>query len=136
MGKFEIEHDEVYHNFTGLIDGKEICILNLLEEGGEEDDQWGTTPARYWLNGIYTHKEEHKFKGYATKLMMAAIEKYGEIYISSASPEEHKQRGDDSARELLDDGLIFINALGRKGIIKKEWRINPFHDESDDDYSE
>lgn len=115
--------DEEGENFEVTIDDITVCELNLWEES--YDDDWRQAESVFWLNGIYT-KHGHDRKGYATKLIEAAIEVHGKILISSASSMEHKDRGDTTARELTDEGAIFVKALVNKGIINPEWIVNPF----------
>lgn len=119
-----IEHNEFTNDFLGYIGDEKVCELNIFAENEECDDEYYKEP-RYWLNGIYT-KEGYRKKGYAKSLIQKAISKYGEIYISIAQEYEHKQRGDDTARQLTDDGAILVNSLKAKGILKPEWFINPF----------
>lgn len=119
-----IEHNEFTNDFLGYIGDKKVCELNIFAENEDCDDDYYQEP-RYWLNGIYT-TEGYGRKGYATLLIQEAINVYGELYVSTATEYEHKQRGDDAARQLTDEGAFLVNKLKNKNILKKEWFINPF----------
>jgi hypothetical protein len=120
----EINYDDFNHTFKGYIGNVKVCELNIFTENEDCDDEYYKEP-RYWLNGIYT-TEGYGKNGYATLLIQEAINVYGELYVSTATEYEHKQRGDDTARQLTDDGAILVNRLKAKGILKSEWFINPF----------
>jgi hypothetical protein len=49
--------------------------------------------------------------------------------VSSTHAQVHKDHNDNSARELTDEGAKLVKALIAKGIIKEEWRKNPFGEE-------
>jgi hypothetical protein len=112
-----IKHDNYSHIFKGLIDGKEVCSLELWEDENSGD---------FWLNGIYTHKEGNRHLGYATALVVAALEKYEAIFVSIATHTEHKENGDNTARMLTLEGAAFVYALRDRGILKNNWFVNPF----------
>jgi GNAT superfamily N-acetyltransferase len=120
----KIVYDDFNHNFIGYVDGRKVCELNLFEENEDCDEEFYKEP-KYWLNGIYTIKE-HCRNGYATQLIKKAIDKYRVVYVSTATDYEHKQRGDNSARELTIEGALLTNKLKEKNILKSEWFINPF----------
>lgn len=80
---------------------------------------------KYWLNGIYT-TEGYFRRGYATLLIQEAIAEYGKVYVSIATEYEHKQRGDDTARQLTDQGAKLVNKLKTLDVLKQEWFMNPF----------
>lgn len=127
----KIEHDEFNYIFKGYIGEEVVCELNLYEDSC--DDERLIEDSVFWLNGIYT-KEGHKLKGYARELIEEAIKIYGKIIISKAPAYLYKQYGDNTARELTDDGAKFVNSLVFHGIIKIEWLVNPFgsnYDEND-----
>lgn len=119
-----IEYCDVYHTLQGYLDNVKVCELNIFVENEDCDNDNYKEP-RYWLNGIYT-TFSYERKGYATQLIKEAINKYGEIYISKASEYEHKQRGDNTARQLTEDGAALVNKLKDRGVLKTEWFINPF----------
>lgn len=120
----KIIYNDYTHDFKGYIDEIKVCELNIFAENEDCDDDFYQEP-KYWLNGIYTN-EGYERNGYATQLIKEAINKYGEIYISKASEYEHKQRGDNTARQLTEDGAALVNKLKKSNILKEEWFINPF----------
>lgn len=113
----EIKYEEYSHSFIGYVDGEKVSTLELWE-----DDETGD----FWLNGIYVDKEENYEKGYASSLIREALKHYNPIYVSIASRYEHKEHGDTTARELTTHGATLVNRLRDKGVLKKEWFINPF----------
>lgn len=123
IGKLIIKYDETNHKFFGYVNCIEVGHLALLEETIGSDENPSTI---FWLNGIYC--ENNKRQGYATKLLMRAIEEYGIVLISSAITQQHKDNNDSSARELTDEGAKFINRMRTKGIVKENWMRNPFGD--------
>lgn len=123
IGTRELSRDHDGENFYIKINDIVVCELNLWEESFD-DDLW-QFESRYWLNGIETDPA-HFRNGYATKLIKEAIKFHGKIFISSASPMEHKDRGDSTARELTEEGAKLVKDLVKKGIVKREWVFNPF----------
>ena len=120
----EIKYDDFNHDFIGYVDGIKVCELNLLAENEDCGEEFYPEP-RYWLNGIYTTKG-HSRNGYATQLIVEAIDKYREVYVSTATDFEHKQRSDNSARQLTVDGASLMKRLKDINILKSEWFVNPF----------
>ncbi|TCO01020.1 GNAT family N-acetyltransferase [Natronoflexus pectinivorans] len=112
--------------FQAYIGNNEVGTLDILID---EDEFSGEIS--YWLNGIYVNKEFQR-QGIATELIKKAIDEFEEVFVSSASQWEHKQNGDTSARELCDDGADLVNKLIERKIIKKEWMINPFGEDTSD----
>ena len=119
--ELKIEHCDCNHIFEGYIGPVKVCELFLY------DDYNGL----FWLNGIFTEKG-YKRKGYATQLIIDAIENYGEVYVSTAPQCEHNDHNDDTARYLSDEGASLVNKLVSNGILKDEWLKNPFRYEEYD----
>jgi GNAT superfamily N-acetyltransferase len=119
----KFDDDSYFQAYIGNI---EAGTLEILIEENEFSGE-----VAYWLNGIYV-KNSFQRQGIATKLIVKAIDEFGEVFVSSAEQWEHKQNGDTSARELCDDGADLVNKLIKRKIIKKEWMINPFGEETPD----
>lgn len=116
-----IVYNDIYHTFVGYIGNEKVCTLDLYEE---EYIDSGQDPI-YWLNGIYT-EDKYQKNGYARDLVKEALKCYGKFYISTATDYEHKQRGDNTSRELTTEGAKFVNKLKSEGILNSDWFINPF----------
>ena len=111
--ELEITYDDDYFSyFEGYINKKRVCELYLLE-----------SKEKFWLNSINTNKV-FESKGYATKLILKALEFHDAIYISTADGTQHTTPED--TRYLTPDGSLFVDKLLEMNIIKEEWMFNPF----------
>ena len=82
---------------------------------------------RIWLNNCSVDEDLRK-KGIGEYMIIEAIKEFGEIYFSNAEKVEHKRKNIENDSRYIEppDGDYFVKSLLKKGIIKKEWLINPF----------
>ncbi|MFL5765468.1 MAG: GNAT family N-acetyltransferase [Bacteroidia bacterium] len=110
-----------------------IQHIDLYWEGWKGDDQicgfeYFRDDAGIWINNIWTYGD-HQRRGYGTRMIEAAVKKYGVVLVSTASRLElnSKMIHGDSRYEAFDNNLTpFIESCIQKGILKEDWRRNPY----------
>lgn len=120
MGNFLIKRISDFE-WAGYLDNILICEFRYyLDDNG-----------KIWINNIGTEGNFQE-KGFGTQMIVAALEVYKEIYVSTAErwEIEAKRKSSDKVRDerYSVDGRLwpFINKLVERGIMKQEWLINPF----------
>ena len=107
--------------WAGYIDNALICEFRYyMDDNG-----------KIWINNIATDGNFQE-KGFGTRMIIAALEVYKEIYVSTAErwEIEAKRKFSDKIRDerYSVDGRLwpFINKLVERDILKQEWLKKPF----------
>lgn len=109
--------DDGYNTFWAELGDERVAELQLTE-----DDR-----GRVWLMSVDT-EQEYRRRGMASGLVERAVEMYGEVFVSTAGQGEHEMwEGDWDIRWLTEDGAGLVQGCVKKGILKQEWLIHPFH---------
>ena len=88
--------------------GREVARLELYV-----DNQGG-----HWINHVDVHSVHHRRYGIATSMYRHAVDHIGPIYASS-DPNPTGWQGDD--RELVGEGLNFVQSLRQRGYMQHDW---------------
>ncbi|MCU0497047.1 MAG: GNAT family N-acetyltransferase [Anaerolineae bacterium] len=101
-------------SFTAYYEDKKIGELDLYYD------------SVYWLGFIQV---DEKYRGYGigTRLIQAAVEKIGHLFVSNLGQNDHEIHDSNDTRWLTTDGDRLVKSARSKGILKDEWFQNPFN---------
>ncbi|MED1902528.1 GNAT family N-acetyltransferase [Bacillus thuringiensis] len=96
-----------------------------------EFDYYEDDNGRKWINQMYVNNKFQR-RGIGSHMIKLAVQEYGEVYASSGSKMDGSD-DDSDTRYLSNEGASLINSCIKKGIMKKEWLLNPYFSYEDDD---
>lgn len=101
-----------------------------------EFDYYEDDNGRKWINQMYVNNKFQR-RGIGSHMIKLAVQEYGEVYASSGSKMDGSD-DDSDTRYLSNEGASLINSCIKKGIMKKEWLLNPYfsYEDDNDDFLE
>ncbi len=83
---------------------------------------------KIWVWNLSVNDDNQK-NGIGSEIIRQAVEYYGAVYFYTGTRAElRNSEWSYDSRYLSEEGVVLLNQSIRKGIIKKDWAINPYEE--------